>query len=108
MKAKRIIAVCAGIAVALVSARMVYSFSRFREVGERFDRVHEGQTWNDVITLLGKPNYHEGTCLQDLSGSGCVSELVYSHPFAPCMPEYYVIDLSADNRVISASHLISP
>jgi hypothetical protein len=108
VKVKRIIAVLAGIAALLLTARTLHSFSRFHSVVERFDSVHEGQSWDNVITLLGKPNYHEGSCLQDLSGSGCVKELVYSYPFAPLVPEYYVVDFSANDRVISADHLISP
>lgn len=108
MRVKRTILVLAGITAVLLTVRTLHSFSRFHAVAEHFDSVQEGQSWNDVITLLGKPNYHEGPCLQDLSGSGCVRELVYSYPFAPLIPEYYVVDFSADSRVISADHLTSP
>jgi hypothetical protein len=108
MKAKRMTVILAGIAALLLTARTLHSFSRFHSVAERFDSVHEGQSWDNVVTLLGKPNYHEGSCLQDLSGSGCVKELVYSYPFAPLVPEYYVIDFSANDRVISTAHLNSP
>ncbi|HTW81473.1 MAG TPA: hypothetical protein VME23_18150 [Terracidiphilus sp.] len=108
MKVKRVTLVLALIAVLLLTARTMHSFSRFHAVAERFDSVHEGQSWDSVIALLGRPNYHEGSCLQDLSGSGCVRELVYSYPFAPLIPEYYVVDFSANDRVIWTAHLNSP
>src|ERR1700677_5004273 len=90
-------------------ARGAISFAHFHAVERDFDQVQVGESSGSVIRLLGRPNFHSGACLQDLRVSqGCTSELVYSHPFAPLEPEYYVVDLSADKKVISADHLIPP
>jgi len=108
LKIKRALVLFTAAIVLLALARTVYSFLRFNSVAAKFDSVQEGQSWDSVLVVLGKPNYHEGSCLQDLSGPRCKKELVYSHPFAPWIPEYYVIDFSADSRVTSKVNLISP
>jgi len=55
------------------------------------------------------PNYHAGACGEIGSAQkDCALEYVYSHPFAPYAPEYYVVSFSPDDRVIDSKHLISP
>jgi hypothetical protein len=86
-----------------------YASWHFRWVAHNFDRIQVGQSRESVIGILGRPNYHSGSCLEDLKLSDhCVSELVYSQAFAPIIPEYYVVDLSQDGRVIGAENLNSP
>lgn len=93
----------------LLIAKVSYGYHRLRQVALAFDSVQVADSRESVIEKLGKPNYHSGACLQDLSFSrGCAQELVYSDPLAPLLPEYYVVDLSAQGRVINADHLISP
>ena len=61
----------------------------------------------EVDRLLGDPNHHKGECgyLKGVS-RGCVLEYVYSHPLGPLRPEYYVVEFSSGDRVISAAHLV--
>jgi hypothetical protein len=109
MRIKRIAAVLSLCTLAACVAKGTLSFRHFHIVERDFPQVQLGQSSDSVIRLLGRPNYHSGACLQDLDSSpDCVTELVYSYPFAPYIPEYYVVDFSSENRVISANHLISP
>jgi hypothetical protein len=58
---------------------------------------------------MGKPNYYSGKCgVISIPSSDCVLEYVYSHPFAPIIPEYKVVSFSRDDRVIAAEELDSP
>src|SRR5580692_3470159 len=75
-----------------------YSFGRFNQIQRDFTKVQAGQSSASVIAALGKPNYHSGACLQDLTNTPkCSKQLVYSHPFAPLVPEYYVVSLTSDD-----------
>ncbi len=38
----------------------------------------------------------------------CAVEYVYSHPFAPLVPEYYIVSFSPEDRVIEADEWDSP
>jgi hypothetical protein len=97
---------CLSLLACLFVAKIVYGNYRMRYVRRHFDSVQIGDTKEVVIAKLGKPNYHSGAWLKDLSNCpGCVEELVYSDPL---LPEYYVVDLSSKGRVIRAEHLISP
>jgi hypothetical protein len=108
-KKLRIAGIAAVFALVLVVLKAANSFRRFSYVERDFDSVQVGQSRAIVVAKLGKPNYHDGQCLTDLGArSDCATELVYSHPFAPWLPEYYVVELSPDGHVISAEHLISP
>jgi hypothetical protein len=58
---------------------------------------------------MGKP-WKDESCGEYLGGnfSGCVEEFVYAHPYAPLVPEYWVVDFNSNHRVIDSQHLISP
>jgi hypothetical protein len=106
----RRVVVTLGVVVALlVSIRVALAFRRFGIVERDFDSVNQGDSRSFVIARLGIPNYHVGTCSADFAPpSSCATEFVYSHPFAPFLPDYYVISFSADDRVIAAERLTSP
>jgi hypothetical protein len=92
-----------------LGARLEFSFIHFHHVEREFPSVQLGQSSDSVISMLGKPNYHSGECLQDLTNSAtCNRQLVYSYPFAPLIPEYYVVSFSSDDKVIDAEKLDSP
>jgi len=58
---------------------------------------------------MGKPNYHSGPCgVIHFPDKSCAKEYVYSHPFAPLVPEYYIVAFSSDDRVIEAAPWSSP
>jgi hypothetical protein len=109
MRIKRFVVIASLSVLTACTAKGMYSFAKFHAVERDFAQVKLGQPSGSVIQLLGRPNYHSGACLEDLKlGQDCVNEFVYSHPFAPLVPEYYVVDFSADRKVIGADHLISP
>ncbi len=93
----------------VLGSRIAVSFARFSEVEQRFSTIHPGQSRESVETALGKPNYHEGRCSADFSPpQSCTLEYAYSHPFAPLLPDYYLVWFSSDGRVINADHETSP
>jgi hypothetical protein len=95
--------------VVLAAGRVGYAYHRFNSVARTFDLVKEGDSNELVLSTLGKPNYHSGDCRKDLQIAGdCASELIYSYPLAPWVPEYYVVDFSPQGKVIAHGHSISP
>ena len=95
--------------VALLALRTSLAFARFSKVERLFASVQPGQSREDVTGLLGRPNYHAGNCgVIHVSAKNCALEYVYSHPFAPLIPEYYIVSFSADDRVIEAAPWMSP
>ena len=99
-----------GIAVLLVLAlRTVVAFARFSKVEREYASIQHGQSRASVTAKLGKPNYHAGKCVViHVPGKRCAMEYVYSHPFAPLVPDYYIVSFSADDRVIEADRWTSP
>lgn len=101
-----------GIAVVLVlTVRMVIAFWQFSKVEQEFESIQQGQSRASVTWKFGKPNYYAGKCGRMVEvpvDKTCAVEYVYSHPFAPLLPDYYVVSFSADDRVIQADHLMSP
>ena len=94
----------------LIGIRGVIAFHRFSVVEQNFDSIRAGDLRESVAARFGKPNYHAGPCNgADFDPTeGCVTEYVYSHPFAPLLPDYYVVWFTSDDRVIAADHLPSP
>jgi hypothetical protein len=107
---KSAIAVRITIAILLLAAvRTCVVFHRFGVVQRRFSSIQPLQSHDFVIAQLGKPNYHQGSCGVILAPlPNCNSELVYSHPLAPLMPEYYIVSFSSDDRVIGTNYTTSP
>lgn len=50
---------------------------------------------SSVIARMGKPNDHAGGCgIIHFPIKECAIEYVYSHSFAPLVPEYYIVSFS--------------
>jgi hypothetical protein len=98
-----------GAAILLVIAgRTVLAFVHYSKVEREFPHVQNGESRASVVTRLGRPNYHEGKCgTISAPYKDCSYEFIYSHPFAPWVPEYYVVTFS-DDSVIHTSALSSP
>jgi len=57
----------------------------------------------------GMPNYYVGKCrVIHFAEKNCAVEYVDSHPFAPIVPEYYIVSFSSDDRVMEADQWDSP
>jgi hypothetical protein len=93
----------------VLAVRTIYVFARFSKVERQFTSVQTGDSRDSVVTKIGKPNYHSDGCgVIHAPDKGCATEYVYSHPFAPFIPEYYIVYFSSDGRVINADRWDSP
>ena len=92
----------------IIVGKTIFAFVRFGNVERKFSSIQRGESRAAVVALLGRPNYHEGKCgTISAPYKDCSYEYVYSHPFAPCIPEYYVVSFANDS-VIDTSYLSSP
>ncbi len=106
---RRIVSVIIFCLIVFLVGRAVLLTLRFHEVERNFERVSSGMPSSDVLKILGNPTYHKGNCLTDLKMSnGCSKEFVYGPFLAPLVADYYVVDFSSNDRVISTAHLVSP
>ena len=109
MQRQRGVAILGGVLLLFLGLRTAVSFRRFVGVERHFGSIHNGESRLSVIRRLGTPNYHTGKCVAiGPSPPTCAIEYVYSHPFAPLLPDYYVVSFSADDQVIAADRLTSP
>jgi hypothetical protein len=93
----------------ILTVKAVVAFARFSWVEREFASVQDGQSRASVIAKMGKPNYYAGKCgVIHFPDKNCALEYVYSHPFAPMIPEYYIVSFSSDDRVIEADQWDSP
>jgi hypothetical protein len=92
-----------------VAVKTIVAFARFPKAEREFASIQNGESRSSVIARLGIPNYHAGRCgVIHFPDKNCAVEYVYSHPFAPLVPEYYIVSFSSDDRVIEADQWDSP
>lgn len=97
------------VVLSALAAKTVYAFVRFSKVERQFSTIQTGDSRASVITKLEKPNYYSGGCgVIHTPLKSCAIEYVYSHPFAPLIPEYYIVSFSSDEHVIEADKWDSP
>jgi hypothetical protein len=103
------LAILIGSALFTSAARFSYSYLRFNTVASRIHRVKAGASRQQVLDLLGEPNYHDGACgkVHD-APRRCTKEFVYSPPLAALFDDYYVVSFGRDDRVMEAKHYQSP
>lgn len=93
----------------VLAAKTISAFTHYAKVERSFASVQMGDARISVIGKMGEPNYHAGKCgVIHAPDKSCALEYVYSHPFAPLVPEYYIISFSQDDRVIEADEWDSP
>jgi hypothetical protein len=93
----------------VLAIKTIIAFGRYAKAERSFASVQIGDSRASVIGRMGKPNYHEGKCgVIHFPDKNCAVEYVYSHPFAPLVPEYHIISFSPDDRVIEADEWDSP
>ena len=94
---------------ALLATKAAVAFSRYAKAQRSFPSIQIGDSRASVIGKMGRPNYYLGQCgVIHVPGKGCATEFVYSHPFAPLVPEYYIVSFSQDDKVIEADVWDSP
>jgi hypothetical protein len=105
----RIILILVAGIVLILAVRTLLAFVRYSQVERGFGSVHLGESRTAVITKIGKPNYYAGKCgVIHFPDKNCSLEYVYSHPFAPIVPDYYIVSFSPDDRVIEVDPWNSP
>jgi hypothetical protein len=93
----------------VLATKVVIAFTRYARVERLFRSVQVGDSRVSVLGKIGMPNYHAGECgVIHFTGKSCAVEYVYSHPFAPLVPKYYIVAFSQDDHVIEADEWDSP
>jgi hypothetical protein len=109
MRKRTIVSLAVACVLLILGLKAAVSFARFSNVEREFNSVAVGQSRLAVVQKLGTPNYYSGSCgVIHNPPQRCVSEYVYGHPFAPLVPEYYIVSFSSENRVIQADQWDSP
>ena len=108
-KTGRVIRIAVLALTSLLAGWAAFTFTRFRIVEHQFPSVKLGDSRESVVSRLGDPNFHHGPCgVIHVAAKKCVTEYVYSHPFAPLLPDYYIVSFSAESKVIEADRWTSP
>jgi hypothetical protein len=93
----------------VIASKTVAAFGLYAKAQKSFASVQIGDSRASVIGRMGKPNYHEGKCgVIHFPDKNCAIEYVYSHPFAPLVPKYYIVSFSPEDRVVEADEWDSP
>jgi hypothetical protein len=109
VKRRKVIIGISAIVLIAAAASTAVAFLRYERVEGRFSSIQTGDSLDSVMAKLGRPNYYEGKCgVIDVPDKNCSLEFVYSHPFAPIIPEYHIVAFSMDDRVIEADDWNSP
>jgi hypothetical protein len=108
-RSPRLVLIFGTVVLIALAARTTVSFARFSKVEREFGFIQDGESRASVIARLGKPNYHAAKCgVIHVPLKSCAVEYVYSHPFAPFLPDYYIVSFSADDHVVEADRWTSP
>ena len=76
---------------------------RSRSLDKAFAKIKTNDSTQHVIALRGEPQLIR-PCGPVLDVPGCAQELVYAHPFAPLVPEYWLVALDARGHVLQTAH----
>ena len=98
-----------GLAFLVLLSAWIWPQIRTRKIQHAVSQVRVADEQQRVIEAAGKP-WRTEAC-GSLSGGqpiGCTKELVYAHPYAPYVPEYWVVYVDSERHVLSKTHLISP
>ena len=99
------VAVLLAVTVAIRLGTAANSHRHFRAVANEFSTIRKGDTREAVIRMLGQPNNHDGECVAVFGPSkDCAREIVYSDPYDVIFGDFYIVDFSAQGRVIAAYH----
>lgn len=92
-----------------LSSAWIWPVLRTRRIERAVAQVRAGDERRSVLEKAGAP-WRDEACGTLSAGKpeGCINELVYAHPYAPYVPEYWIVYLDSGQHVLSQSHLISP
>jgi len=101
------------ITILAAAAWFAWGILRDKQLARDFDKVKTGASEYEVVKTIGKPKKIEkcGEFLGPLSNTDlkdCAKEYLYASPFAPLVPQYYVVRFDAHSRVWETVALSSP
>src|ERR1035438_8434543 len=109
MRKRTIFGLVCAFLLLILGLRTAISFGRWAKVEREFESVQVGQSRLTVVGKLGRPNYYSGRCgVIAIPLKECALEYVCGHPFAPIMPDYYIVSFSSAEQVIEADRWSSP
>ena len=84
----------------VIGLAMLWPIVRVRQLTASFSKVRAGDTRELVLQRMGNP-WKAEVC-GEVSGGwapGCTENLIYAHPYAPYVSQYWVVDLNSEHRV---------
>jgi hypothetical protein len=99
-----LIALCAVAGVAVLRNAL-----RLRRLEKGFERVALGDTRVAVRKELGDP-WKVVRCGEFIAGAvpACRQQYVYANPYAPILPEYWLVSFNAEGHVVGFVRVASP
>jgi len=94
-------------AIALIPS--LWPILRVHILENSFSKLKINDSRDAVVRMMGHP-WKQEDCGKWLggTGAGCTEEFVYAHPYAPYIPEYWIISFNSDHKVINVYHAVSP
>lgn len=71
-----------------------------RHTEKAFASIHMGDSKVQVIHVMGEPRHTSVCSSLPKPPEGCIQELLYAHPLAPVVPEYWIIRFGAAGNVL--------
>jgi hypothetical protein len=97
------------VAIALLMIGMVVAHRR-THIASAFSEARSGEPKEAIVQRLGKP-WRQAPCGQTLGGtfqSSCSQELIYRHPLAPIIPEYWSFQYDSKGFLSGTYRYMSP
>jgi hypothetical protein len=95
------------LAIAAGGAGVAY---RSALIDSTFREAHNGEFQSLVVGRLGKP-WRESPCGKEFGGtfpSDCSKEMIYRHPLAPAVPQYWSFMYDNRGTLLGTYHYVSP
>jgi hypothetical protein len=106
MKPRAVIII--SVALILILFLIIWPSFRVHHLDSEFSKLSSGDTKAAVLKQMGSP-WKNAECGYLVGSSpDCTEELIYAHPYAPYLPEYWIIDFNRDQRVIRLFYTTSP
>jgi len=108
MKMKILIAL-AVLLIAVVSGTALVAL-RSSHIRQAYQTAHNGDREQVVLARLGNPWRRSG-CGQAFGGTfpkACAQELIYRHPLAPAISEYWSFQYDASGVLVGTYEYVSP
>jgi hypothetical protein len=93
----------------LILFLIVWPVVRVRQLENSFARVQQNEPKDGVAQAMGRP-WKDEACGDFLGNkpADCAEEFVYANPYAPYMPEYWIVSFNSNRRVIDTYYTTSP